>query len=127
MAKDLEVDEYGNLVIDPVTHDLATVSGIDEVAQRIKATLSIKYGEMSNLGAEAGADYRNFLGKNFNEESARDDLTAALLDQVSEVQSLQDITFQKLAGRKLAVGFTAIVETDTGETGEVEEDYSIES
>lgn len=127
MAKDLEVDDYGDLVIDPVTHDLATVSGIDEIAQRIKATLSIKYGEMPNLGAEAGADYRNFLGKNFNEESARDDLTAALLDQVPEVQSLQDITFQKLARRKLAVGFTAVVETETGETGEVEEDYSIES
>lgn len=126
MARDLQIDENGDLVIDPVTHDLAIVSGIDEVAQRIKTTLSIKYGEMDNLGPEAGADYRNFLGKSFNEEAARDDLTAALLDQVPEVQSLQDITFQKLAGRKLAVGFTAVVEDESGETEEVKEDYSIE-
>ena len=126
MAKDLQLDENGDLVIDPVTHDWAMVSGIDEVAQRIKTTLSIKYGEMENLGAEAGADYRNFLGKSFSEESARDDLTAALLDQVPEVQSLQDITFEKKASRKLVVGFTAIVEDDSGETEEVKEDYSIE-
>lgn len=126
MARDLQLDENGDLMIDPVTHDLAMVSGIDEVAQRIKTTLSIKYGEMENLGAEAGADYRNFLGKSFSEEAARDDLTAALLDQVPEVQSLQDITFQKLAGRKLAVGFTAVVEDESGETEEVKEDYSIE-
>lgn len=126
MARDLQLDETGDLVIDPVTHDLAMVSGIDEVAQRIKTTLSIKYGEMDNLGPEAGADYRNFLGKSFSEEAARDDLTAALLDQVPEVQSLQDITFQKLAGRKLAVGFTAVVEDESGETEEVKEDYSIE-
>lgn len=126
MARDLQLDETGDLVIDPVTHDLAMVSGIDEVAQRIKTTLSIKYGEMDNLGPEAGADYRNFLGKSFSEEAARDDLTAALLDQVPEVQSLQDITFQKLADRKLAVGFTAVVEDESGETEEVKEDYSIE-
>jgi hypothetical protein len=126
MARDLQLDENGDLVIDPVTHDLAMVSGIDEVAQRIKTTLSIKYGEMENLGSEAGADYRNFLGKSFSEEAARDDLTAALLGQVPEVQSLQDITFQKLAGRKLAVGFTAVVEDESGEMEEVKEDYSIE-
>ena len=126
MARDLQLDENGDIVIDPVTHDLAMVSGIDEVAQRIKTTLSIKYGEMENLGSEAGADYRNFLGKNFSEEAARDDLTAALLDQVPEVQSLQDITFKKEAGRKLVVGFTAIVEDESGEIEEVKEDYSIE-
>lgn len=126
MARDLQLDGNGDLVIDPVTHDLAMVSGIEEVTQRIKTTLSIKYGEMDNLGPEAGADYRNFLGKSFNEESARDDLTAALLDQVPEVQSLQDITFKKEAGRKLVVCFTAIVEGDSGETEEVKEDYSIE-
>ena len=126
MARDFELDENGDLVIDPATHDLAMVSGIEEVAQRIKTTLSVKYGEMDNLGSEAGADYRNFLGKSFNEESARDDLTAALLDQVPEVQSLQDITFEKKASRKLVVGFTAIVEDDSGETEEVKEDYSIE-
>lgn len=126
MARDLQLDENGDLVIDPVTHDLAMVSGIDEVAQRIKTTLSIKYGEMDSLGREAGADYRNFLGKSFNEEAARDDLTAALLGQVPEVQSLQDITFKKGTGRKLAVGFTAVVEDESGETEEVKEDYSIE-
>lgn len=126
MARDLQLDESGDLMIDPVTHDLAIVSGIDEVAQRIKTTLSIKYGEMDNLGSEAGADYRNFLGKSFSEEAARDDLTAALLGQVPEVQSLQGITFKKGAGRKLTVGFTAVVEDESGETEEVKEDYSIE-
>ena len=126
MARDLQLDENGDLMIDPVTHDLAIVSGIDEVAQRIKTTLSIKYGEMDNLGQEAGADYRNFLGKSFNEEAARDDLTAALLGQVPEVQSLQDITFKKGAGRKLFVGFIAVAEDESGETEEVKEDYSIE-
>ena len=57
MAKDLLVNEYGDLVIDPTTHDLAIVEGIDEIAQRIRATLLIRYGEMPNLDPDQGTDY----------------------------------------------------------------------
>ena len=34
MARDLQVDQDGNLVIDPDTHDLAMVSGLDEIGSR---------------------------------------------------------------------------------------------
>ena len=93
MARDLQVDQDGNLVIDPDTHDLAMVDGLDEIAQRIKATLEIRYGEMVNLDPEMGADYTNFLGKNFNENFAAADMTSAIEADVPEVESVDSIKF----------------------------------
>lgn len=120
MARDLQVDQDGNLVIDPDTHDLAMVSGLDEIAQRIKATLEIRYGEMVNLDPEMGADYTNFLGKNFNENFAAADMTSAIEADVPEVESVDSIKFIKLPHRKLKVTFTATAQNSDGTTSTVE-------
>lgn len=120
MARDLQVDQDGNLVIDPDTHDLAMVDGLDEIAQRIKATLEIRYGEMVNLDPEMGADYTNFLGKNFNENFAAADMTSAIEADVPEVESVDSIKFIKLPHRKLKVAFTATVQNSDGTTSTVE-------
>lgn len=120
MARDLQVDQDGNLVIDPDTHDLAVVDGLDEIAQRIKATLEIRYGEMVNLDPEMGADYTNFLGKNFNENFAAADMTSAIEADVPEVESVDSIKFIKEPHRRLKVIFTATVQNDDGTTSTVE-------
>ena len=120
MARDLQVDQDVNLVIDPDTHDLAMVDGLDEIAQRIKATLEIRYGEMVNLDPEMGADYTNFLGKNFNENFAAADMTSAIEADVPEVESVDSIKFIKLPHRKLKVTFTATVQNSDGTTSTVE-------
>ena len=112
MAKDLLVTEYGDPVIDPSTHDLATVDGIEEVAQRIRATLLIRYGEMTNLDPDQGADYSNFLGKNFNEKLASADMSTTIIEKVSEVQTVNRISFKKLPQRGLYVTFNATVQVN---------------
>ena len=109
MARDLLSDQYGDLVIDPDTHDLAIVDGVDEIAQRIRATLDIRYGEMVNLDPEMGADYQNFLGKNFNPYSASNDMVACITANVPEVESVDSIEFIKGAQRHLTVKFKATV------------------
>ena len=105
---------------DSDTHDLAMVDGLDEIAQRIKATLEIRYGEMVNLDPEMGADYTNFLGKNFNENFAAADMTSAIEADVPEVESVDSIKFIKLPHRKLKVTFTATVQNSDGTTSTVE-------
>lgn len=116
MAKDLLVDNNGDLVIDPVTHDLTIVEGIDEVAQRIRATLLIRYGEMVNLDPEQGMDYSDFIGRNFNERLASNDMSTTIKDKVPEVQTVNKITFKKLPMRGLYVNFYCTVSVDGGDS-----------
>lgn len=104
MAMDLKIVN-GDFVIDPVTHDLQTVEGADEVAQRICATLDIYYQEMDNLAPEIGADYSNMLGKNPDLDHAADDMEAAITAQVPEIQTVDSITFTKDKNRHLIVDF----------------------
>ncbi|OFA10742.1 hypothetical protein LASUN_12920 [Lentilactobacillus sunkii] len=104
MAMDLKIVN-GDFVIDPVTHDLQTVEGADEVAQRICATLDIYYQEMDNLAPEIGADYSNMLGKNPDLDHAADDMEAAITAQVPEIQTVDSITFNKDKNRHLIVDF----------------------
>lgn len=120
MAKDLKVDQDGNLVIDPDTHDLAMIDGLDEIAQRIKATLEIRYGEMVNLDPEMGADYSNFLGKHFDKSDAAADMTSAIEADVPEVQAVDSIRFIKGPRRSLKVTFVATVKNEDGSTSTVE-------
>jgi hypothetical protein len=61
MARDLMIDQSGDFVIDPNTHDLEVVEGADEIAQRIRATLDIYYGEMDNLDSEIGSDLFQYV------------------------------------------------------------------
>lgn len=128
MAKDLEIDDNGDLVIDPTTHDLAIVTGTDEIVQRIKATLDIYYGEMENLAPEVGADYSNLLGKNYDTELAIADMTSAITAGVPEITSVDDMSIDiDRQTRKATVNFTvSYSEDDTGENEqEAEGEYEI--
>ena len=66
MAKDFKVTDYGDLYVDPDTHDFVLIDGIDEIAQRIKATLETFLGEMDIIDPDQGMDYTNFLGHNYD-------------------------------------------------------------
>ena len=99
------IDQSGDFVIDPNTHDLEVVEGADEIAQRIRATLDIYYGEMDNLDSEIGSDYSNMLGKNPDLDHAADDMEAAITAQVPEIQTVDSITFTKDKNRHLIVDF----------------------
>lgn len=118
MAKDLEIDDNGDLVIDPTTHDLAIVTGTDEIVQRIKATLDIYYGEMENIAPEVGADYSNLLGKNYDVELAIADMTSAITAGVPEITSVDDMSIDiDRETRKAKVNFTvSYSEDDTGDS-----------
>ncbi len=105
MARDLMIDQSGDFVIDPNTHDLEVVEGADEIAQRIRATLDIYYGEMDNLDSEIGSDYSNMLGKNPDLDHAADDMEAAITAQVPEIQTVDSIIFTKDKNRHLIVDF----------------------
>ena len=109
MARDLFMSDNHDLVIDPITHDLEMTSGLDEIAQRIKATLEIRYGEMQRLDPEMGADYSSFLGKNFNKQAAE------IEANVPEVETVDNIEFIKKPERKMQINFRA-----TANIGEVE-------
>lgn len=112
--KDLLVDEHGDIVIDPVTHDLKMIDGVDEVAQRIRATLLIRLGEMQNLAIDQGTDYTNFFVKNFNKNIAQTDMVDAIENNVPEVDQVTNISFEELPNRGLKVSFTANVTLDDG-------------
>ncbi len=122
---DLRVNDKGDIIVDPVTHDFEMVDGIEEIAQRIKATLQIRYGEMVNLDPEMGSDYSNFLGKNFDENGASADMTASITAHVPEVESVDEITFKHDQRRHLIVHFVATVDVGDGNTDTVEEDYTL--
>lgn len=114
MAKDFRVTDGGDLIINPATHDFEMIGGVDEVAQRIRATLLIRYGEMTNLDPNQGADYSNFIGKNFDEKLASADMETTIMEKVPEVQTVNNIKFTKLPNRHLAVNFSATVNVDDG-------------
>lgn len=115
MANDIRLGDNHDFVIDPITHDLDIVDGLDEIAQRIKATLEIRYGEMQRLDPEMGSDYTNFLGKHFDKQAAAGDMRAVIIAKVPEVETVDEITFEVQPNRKLLIKFRA-----TADAGEVE-------
>lgn len=117
MAKDLEIDDNGDLVVDPATRDLSLVTGTDEIVQRIKATLDIYYGEMENIAPEVGADYSNLLGKNYDVELSIADMTSAITAGVPEITSVDDMSIDiDRQTRKATVNFTvSYSDDDTGD------------
>lgn len=125
MAKDLLVDNNGDLIVDPVTHDLTIVDGIEEITQRIKATLEIRHGEMQHLDPEMGSDFKSVLGKHLDKESASADIQSAITSYVPEVESVLDITFKKLPRRALLIKFTAIVDAGSGIKDKIEGELEV--
>ena len=129
MARDIQATPDGDFLVDPATHDLAIIDGADEIAQRVRATLLIRYGEMVNLDPLQGSDYSSFLGKDFHENLASADMTSAkckfghfylsIETNVPEVTAVHDISFQRLPNRQLHVTFSVEADID-GNTEEVE-------
>lgn len=121
MAKDFKSTDYGDLYIDPETHDFVLIDGLEEIAQRIKATLETNYQEMDVLDPEQGLDYTNFLGKRFNKELASDELRDTIRRQVPEVDSVEDIEFKFQPNRKLTINFKVMATpTDSELSQEIE-------
>ena len=121
MAKDFKSTEYGDLYVDPLTHDFVLVSGLEEIAQRIKATLETFYGEMDVLDPEQGMDYTNLLGKRLEKARASDELRDTIKRQVPEVDSVEDIQFNFKPNRRLEITFRAMVTpTESNNSQEVE-------
>ena len=119
MARDIQATPDGDFLVDPATHDLAIIDGADEIAQRVRATLLIRYGEMVNLDPLQGSDYSSFLGKDFHENLASADMKSAIETNVPEVTAVHDISFQSLPNRQLHVTFSVEADID-GNTEEVE-------
>lgn len=123
---DFKTDDNGDIMIDPDTYDFVMIDGIEEVSQRIKATLDIRYGEMVNLDPTMGADYHSFLGKKFNPTNAAADMTASITSNVPEVESVSNFEFKKLPRRKLEVSFVATVRLEgSNVTQDISEEYQI--
>lgn len=123
MAKDLKVDDKGDLVINPETHDLEMIDGVDEIAQRIKATLEIRYGEMEELDPKQGTDYSAILGKHFDKTMASDEIRNVIMEQVPEVESVDNIEFIPQPNRGMTISFKATATpTDGNSAEEVEGD-----
>lgn len=121
MAKDFKSTEYGDLYVDPLTHDFVLVNGLEEITQRIKATLETFYGEMDVLDPEQGMDYTNFLGKRFEKARASDELRDTIKRQVPEVDSVEDIHFNFKPNRRLEITFRAMATpTESDNSQEVE-------
>ena len=121
MAKDFKSTDYGDLYVDPDTHDFVLISGLEEIAQRIKATLETNYQEMDVLDPEQGLDYTNFLGKRFNKELASDELRETIRRQVPEVDSIENIDFKFKPNRKLTITFKVMATpTESNKSQEVE-------
>lgn len=109
MAKDFKVTDYGDLYVDPDTHDFVLIDGIDEIAQRIKATLETFLGEMDIIDPDQGMDYANFLGHNYDKVLASRDLRETIQAKVPEVDSVEDIELQvDPSTRHLNVHFQAM-------------------
>lgn len=119
MAKDLKVDDKGDLVIDPVTHDLVIIDGIEEIAQRIKATLEIRYGEMQLFDPDMGMDYTDLLGKRFNEADASSQIRETIQTYVPEVEAVDDIKFNFLPNRHLQIDFKVTATPTESESAEI--------
>lgn len=121
MAKDFKSTDYGDLYVDPETHDFVLIDGLEEIAQRIKATLETNYQEMDVLDPEQGLDYTNFLGKRFNKELTSDELRDTIRRQVPEVDSVEDIEFKFQPNRKLTINFKVMATpTDSELSQEIE-------
>lgn len=109
MAKDFKVTDYGDLYVDPDTHDFVLIDGIDEIAQRIKATLETFLGEMDIIDPDQGMDYTNFLGHNYDKVLSSRDLRETIQAKVPEVDSVNDIELKvDPSTRHLNVHFEAM-------------------
>lgn len=96
---------------------MVLIDGVDEVAQRIRATLLIHFGEMRNIAPEQGTNYTNFFVKNFKKNIAQADMVEAIERNIPEVDQVTDINFKNKPNRLLEVTFKANVTLNDGTKG----------
>lgn len=120
MSRDFKLDANGDVVIDG---DIQTISDNNELAQRIVTTLRTRLDEFEPEDSPMGLTRENALGKAYNEDYLREDITDAISDQVDPSINVNQITFERdQALRTLTVtlnctlpnGSNQIISTDLG-------------
>lgn len=102
--RDFMLDENGDVVID---HDIQTTSGNDETSQRIITTLRTRLNEFEPEDTPMGLTYENLVGKAYNEDYLRSDITDLISQRVDENIEVKELTFDRdVAQRTLTVHLT---------------------
>lgn len=102
--RDFLLDENGDVIIDK---DIQTVSGNDETSQRIITTLRTRLDEFEPEDSPMGLTHENAVGKAYNEDYLRTDITDTISQQVDENIEIKELTFDRdLAQRTLTVHLT---------------------
>lgn len=120
MSRDFKLDSNADVVIDT---DIKTTSDNNELAQRIVTTLQTRLDEFEPEDSAMGLTRENALGKAYNEDYLREDITDAISEQVDAGININQITFDRdQALRTLMVtvnctlpnGSNQIISTDLG-------------
>ncbi|PZL78256.1 DUF2634 domain-containing protein [Enterococcus plantarum] len=105
--KDFLLSSSGDVSI---MDDIEMVSGENELAQSVHSILSMKLGEFC-LEKETGLDTENMLGKNYNEEYLKQDISWAITDQEKRIVSVSDIEISK-TNRNLSIRIKMIATSE---------------
>ena len=89
--RDLMISPSGDIVQDDLTHDLAEVSGTDELMQSSAELLGIEQGEMDELAPDCGLPLDNILGKAYDDNYAAQDISNTLMDQEPRIDAVDGI------------------------------------
>lgn len=89
----------GDLVIS--NYNLSLIEGDSELAQSVFMILSIRLNEFE-LDKSVGLSDENMLGKEFNEDYLKQDITEAILEQEPRINSVENIEIAK-NNRKLTI------------------------
>ena len=106
-------DSNGNVIVDPVTHDIKTVDGVEAYAIIIGDTIRTVRGELQ-LDTDRGVPYFETVFKSVNGIDIWKNDVRKIVNGLSFVQSIVsfDVSWDPVS-RKL--NYEMVVETDEGE------------
>lgn len=106
-------DSYGNVIVDPVTHDIRTVDGVEAYVVVIGDTIRTVRGELQ-LDTERGVPYFETVFKSVNGIDIWKNDVRKIVNGLSFVKSIVsfDVSWDPVS-RKL--NYEMVVETDEGE------------
>lgn len=105
--KDFLLTKDGDLAAE---RDIALVTDTAELAQSVYNILSIRAGEFA-LDKESGLDRENMIGKGFNEEYLKQDISLAILEQEPRVNRIVSISIERRE-RHLLIAIQMISQSD---------------
>lgn len=105
--KDFLLSSDGDIVLQ---EDIELASEDIELVQSVYVILSIKLGEFS-LEQEIGLNTENMLGKNYNEEYLKQDITWAILEQEKRIANITDIEVTQY-NRELSITVRMVATTN---------------